>query len=175
MLMTSLQLPHCNKYEAQGSRQCRAQCLQIQELRMCYHFTLFFNAAKAKAFTTFLAGLALTFTNSPNAMRLPAFVAGLYLFLIMHTPGMVNLPVPFTSLPASSAKASKTFDTSDLFFSQAAPTASAMALFAIDLTPFFMLFMPFIAFIAFIAFLAIVTGGWNLISNCEAKRVHLTA
>merc|ERR1719387_566425 len=45
---------------------------------MCHHFTLFFNAAKAKAFTTFLAGLALTFTNSPNAMRLPAFVAGLY-------------------------------------------------------------------------------------------------
>merc|ERR1719407_352930 len=87
----------------------------------------------------------------------------------MQTPGIVNLPVPFTSLPASSAKASRTFDTSDLFFSQAAPTASAIALFAIDLTP------PFIAFIAFIAFLAIVTGGWNLISTCEAKWRHLTA
>merc|ERR1719287_60209 len=90
----------------------------------------------------------------------------------MQTPGMVNLPVPFTSLPASSAKASKTFDTSDLFFSQAAPTASAMALLGIALTPFFMLF---IAFIAFMAFIAIVTGGWNLISNCKAKWVHLTA
>merc|ERR1719316_265282 len=90
----------------------------------------------------------------------------------MQTPGIVNLPVPFTSLPASSAKASRTFDTSDLFFSQAAPTASAIALFAMDLTPFFMLFMPFIAFIAF---LAIVTGRWNLISNCEAKWVLLTA
>merc|ERR1719424_1669194 len=82
----------------------------------------------------------------------------------MQTPGMVNLPVPFTSLPARSAKASKTFDTSDLFFSQAAPTASAMAPFPIDFTPFFMLFMPFIAFIAFIA---IVVEGKNWIFYCE--------
>merc|ERR1719407_477105 len=91
----------------------------------------------------------------------------------MQTPGMVNLPVPFTSLPASSAKASKTFDTSDLFFSQAAPTASAMALLGIALKPFFMLFIAFIAFIAFLAIVAIVTGGWSLIliSNCEVKCV----
>merc|ERR1719243_334084 len=144
--------PNCNKHKAPAL----SKVLANSRSNVCDHFTLFFNAAKAKAFTTFLAGLALTFTISPNAIRLPAFVAGLYLFLIMQTPGMVNLPVPFTSLLARSAKASKTFDASDLFFSQAAPTASAMALFAIDLTPFFMLF---IAFIAFIAFLAIVIEG----------------
>merc|ERR1719243_423335 len=85
--------PNSNKHKAPALSKVLANLRS--EVRN--HFTLFFNAAKAKAFTTFLAGLALTFTNSPNAIRLPAFVAGLYLFLIMQTPGMVNLPVPFTS------------------------------------------------------------------------------
>merc|ERR1719387_3100197 len=169
MLMTSPAASPLQQVRSTRLAAMQSTVLTNLQASMCHHFTLFFNAAKAKAFTTFLAGLALTFTNSPNAMRLPAFVAGLYLFLIMQTPGMVNLPVPFTSLPASSAKASKTFDTSDLFFSQAAPTASAMALFGIAFTPFFMLFMPFIAFIAFIAFLAILVEGKNKIFYCKAR------
>merc|ERR1712185_854094 len=71
-------------------------------------------AATAKAFTTVLAGFALTLISLPKAMRFPAFVAGLWRVLIMHTPGIVNFPVLLTSLPASSAKASKAFDISDL-------------------------------------------------------------
>merc|ERR1719240_383539 len=83
-------------------------------------------------------------------MRLPALVAGLCLVLIMQTPGITNLPVPFTSLLAISAKASSTLLISDLFFSTAAPRASAMAPLLMDLA-LFMAFMPFMAFIAFFA------------------------
>merc|ERR1719473_2191931 len=117
------------------------------------HFTLFLIAATAKALTTVLAGLALTFTSLPKAIRLPALVAGLCLVLTMQMPGMVNLPVLFTSFAASSAKASKAFDICDFFASQAAAKASAIPPLGMDLTPF-IAFMPF--FIAFIAFFAIV-------------------
>merc|ERR1719218_574954 len=130
-----------------------ARCAKLLPKQDRTHFTLLFKAATAKAFTTVLAGLALTFTSLPNAMRLPALVAGLCLVLIMHTPGMVNLPVLFTSFAASSAKASKAFDIEDLFISQASPRASAIPLLGMDLTPF-IAFMPF--FIAFIAFFAIL-------------------
>merc|ERR1719263_667698 len=54
----------------------------------------------------------------------------------MQIPGMVNLPALLTSLAASSAKASKAFDISDLFASQAAAIASAMADLLIDFAPF---------------------------------------
>merc|ERR1719235_1731555 len=118
------------------------------------HFTLLFKAATANAFTTVLAGLALTFTSLPKAIRLPAFVAGLCLVLIMQMPGMVNLPVLFTSFAANSAKASRAFDISDLFASHASPKASAIPLLGMDLTPF-IAFIPF--FIAFIAFFAMLT------------------
>merc|ERR1719152_763123 len=116
------------------------------------HFTLFFRAATANALTTVLAGLALTLISLPKATRLPALVAGLCLVLIMQTPGMVNLPF-LISLLASSAKASKTLETSDLFFSQASPMASAIALLGIDFTLFIAFFIPpfFMAFIAFLA------------------------
>merc|ERR1719218_182349 len=128
-----------------------ARCAKLLPKQDRTHFTLFFKAATANAFTTVLAGLALTFTSLPKAMRLPAFVAGLCLVLIMQMPGMVNLPVLFTSFAASSAKASKAFDISDLFFSQASPKASAMALLGMDETLFIAFFIPF-----FIAFFAIV-------------------
>merc|ERR1719263_1094974 len=122
------------------------------------HFTLFFSAATAKALTTVLAGFALTLISLPKAKRLPALVAGLCLVLIMQTPGMVNLPF-LTSLLARSAKASKTFDTSDLFFSHASPKASAMALLGMDFTLFIAFFMPFfMAFIAFLAILKVLAG-----------------
>merc|ERR1719440_2721361 len=101
-------------------------------------------AFTAKAFTTVRAGFALTLTSLPNAMRLPAFVAGLWRVLIMHTPGMVNFP-RLTSLAASSARASKYLPMSALFESHDVAKASAMALFGSAFT-------PFIAFIAFIFF-----------------------
>merc|ERR1711907_221543 len=126
---------------------------RLQRKRALPHFTLFFNAATANALTTVLAGLALTLISLPKATRFPALVAGLCLVLIMQTPGMVNLPF-LISLLASSAKASKTFDTSDLFFSHASPKASAMALLGMDFTLFIAFFIPF--FMAFIAFLAIL-------------------
>merc|ERR1719484_458246 len=88
-------------------------------------------------------------------MRLPAFLAGLCLVLIMQMPGIVNLPVLLVSFSASSAKASKALVISDLFFSHAVAKASAMALFGMDLTPFFAL-IALIAFMAFIAFFAII-------------------
>merc|ERR1711988_1473776 len=107
-----------------------------------------FKAFTAKAFTTVCAAFAFTLTSLPNAMRLPAFLAGLCLVLIMQMPGIVNLPVPLVSFSASSAKASKTLVISDLFFSHAVAKASAMPLFGMDLTPFF----ARIAFIAFMDF-----------------------
>merc|ERR1719271_1468966 len=96
--------------------------------------TQFFKVFTAKHFTTVRAGFALTFISWPNITRLPAFVAALCFVLIMQTPGIVNLPLPFTSLPASVAKASKTFATSDFFCSHAVANASAMDLFGIALT-----------------------------------------
>merc|ERR1719152_851619 len=137
----AVQLTHSTGKVILSGRQCRAQ-------------TLFFRAATAKALTMVLAGLAFTRTSLPKAMRLPALVAGLCLVLIMQTPGITNLPVPFTSLLAISAKASSTLLISDLFFSTAAPRASAMAPLLMDLAPF-MAFMPFMAFIAFFAIVAV--------------------
>merc|ERR1712080_771896 len=66
-----------------------------------------FKAFTAKHFTTVCAAFALTLTSLPKAMRLPAFLAGLCLVLIMHTPGMTNFPVFLVSAVASSARASK--------------------------------------------------------------------
>merc|ERR1719235_2441745 len=146
--------PHAVLNAAQPAHGKTSSAYKLLAKRDRTHFTLLFKAATAKAFTTVLAGLALTFTSMPKAMRLPAFVAGLCLVLIMQTPGIVNLPVLFTSLAASSAKASKAFDISDLFFSHAAPKASAMALLGMDETLFMAFFIPF--FMAFIAFFAIV-------------------
>merc|ERR1719206_1328667 len=54
------------------------------------------------------AGFAFTLTSLPNAILLPAFCAGLLRVFTMHTPGMVNLPVDFTSFVTNSARASKT-------------------------------------------------------------------
>merc|ERR1719359_2045254 len=104
--------------------------------------TLSFNAFTAKALTIVRAGLALTFTSLPNAIRLPAFCAGLWRVFTMHTPGSVNLPVDFTSFVIRLARASNTLLASDFFISHAVPKASAIA-------PFDRALAPFIAFIAF--------------------------
>merc|ERR1719463_278228 len=100
-------------------------------------------ALTANALTMVRAGFALTTTSLPNAILLPAFCAGLCRVFTMHTPGIVNLPVDFTSLPTNVARASSTLLASDFFISQEVPKASAMA-------PFDKALAPFIAFIAFI-------------------------
>merc|ERR1719476_358608 len=64
----------------------------------------FFNAETGNAFTTVLAGLALTMTTFPKTSLLPAFVAGFKRVLIMHKPGSTNLPALFTCCVPISAK-----------------------------------------------------------------------
>merc|ERR1711890_89095 len=64
----------------------------------------FFNAETGNAFTTVLAGLALTMTTFPKTSLLPAFVAGFKRVLIMHRPGSTNLPALFTCCVPISAK-----------------------------------------------------------------------
>merc|ERR1711933_390370 len=66
--------------------------------------TLLFKAATGKAFTTVLAGLALTSHILPKISFLQAFVAGLTRVLIMTRPGKTNLPVLVTSLEPISAR-----------------------------------------------------------------------
>merc|ERR1712084_192609 len=66
--------------------------------------TLFFKADTGKAFTTVLAGRALTSHILPKISFLHAFVAGLVRVLIMTRPGRVNLPVLVTSLVPMSAR-----------------------------------------------------------------------
>ena len=66
--------------------------------------TLCFKAETRNAFTTFLAGFALTITTLPKTSLFPAFVAGFILVLILHTPGMGKIPVLLTSRMAISAQ-----------------------------------------------------------------------
>jgi len=91
--------------------------------------TLFFKADTAKAFRSVLAGFALTFISSPNIKRVPAFVAALCFVLIMQIPGIVNLPVPFTSLPPIVAKSFKNFTTSDFSWPHVHANESAISPF----------------------------------------------
>merc|ERR1712125_264875 len=127
--------------------QCCIGAQKCSQKRFATLQTAVFKAFTATHFTTVRAFFALTRTSLPNAMRLPAFVAGLWRVLIMATPGMVNFPVPFTSFVATSARASKTLAISDLFESHASAKASAIPLLGIAFTPF-MAFIPFMDFIA---------------------------
>merc|ERR1711878_269034 len=88
---------------------------------------LFLSAATRNALTTVVAGLAFTITTFPNTSLLPALVAGFLRVLSMQRPGMVNLPVPLTSLVATSAKVSSTFLQTAGFNSVAVASAAAMA------------------------------------------------
>merc|ERR1711865_858261 len=62
------------------------------------------SAATGKAFTTVLAGLAFTFISWPKAILSPALVAGFTRVLILQRPGIVKIPVFFTSAVARVAK-----------------------------------------------------------------------
>merc|ERR1719188_723332 len=105
---------------------------------------LFFKAATQKALTTVLAGFAFTMVSFPKISLLPALVAGFTRVLIITNPGMVNLPLFFTSLVATSAKLSSTLFTTAGFCSVAAASAAAMPLFdkaAPALAAFFIAFI----------------------------------
>ena len=59
----------------------------------------FFKTFAVKHFNIELAGFSLYMASLQNAMCLQAIVDGLWLVLILQTPGMVNLPVFFASFP----------------------------------------------------------------------------
>merc|ERR1719161_1854826 len=99
----------------------------------------FLSAATGKAFTTVLAGLALTITSLPNIMRLPAFVAGLTRVFTVHTPGTTNLPAFFTCVWATPARTPMTFEHWAFLRPVSVASASAIA-------PLLMLVTAFMAF-----------------------------
>merc|ERR1719198_2795311 len=61
---------------------------------------------------------------------------------------MTNFPALLTCADPMSASASRTFDASDFFISQAVATASAMAPFGNERAAAFIAFFAFMAFIA---------------------------
>merc|ERR1712173_296784 len=88
---------------------------------------LAFRAATAKALTTVFAGLALTMTVLPNISLLPALVAGFFLVLMRHRPGIVKMPVFFTSPVPISARLAMNLLATVFFSSSFVARASAMA------------------------------------------------
>merc|ERR1740120_539334 len=87
---------------------------------------LFFRADTQLALTIVFAGFAFTITTLPKISLLPALVAGFVLVFSMTRPGMVNLPVFFTSLVATSVKLSINFLAAAGFCSVASASAPAM-------------------------------------------------
>merc|ERR1712226_1032737 len=61
----------------------------------------FLRADTAKAFTTVLAGFALTIVILPKISLFPALVAGFTRVLILQSPGSVKMPFFFTSAVAT--------------------------------------------------------------------------
>merc|ERR1719213_1319947 len=62
----------------------------------------------ANAFTTFFAGAAFTLISFPNAILVPAFLAGFSRSLIIVSPGIVILPDDFRASGTSSSRAPMT-------------------------------------------------------------------
>merc|ERR1719198_2616793 len=104
-------------------------------------------AETAKAFTTVLAAFAFTLTSLPKIFRMPALVAGLTRVLMRARPGMVKMPVFFTSVVARAARLSRSSEHAFGFISCFAANAAQMAPFDMALAPDFMLFMDFMLFI----------------------------
>merc|ERR1719367_1792192 len=105
---------------------------------------LAFKAATGNALTIFFAGLALTMHILPKISFLPALVAGFMRVLMRHRPGMVKMPVFFTSAVAISARLANTLPATAFFSSHFAARASAMA--------------PLVMAAAFIAFMGAMVG-----------------
>merc|ERR1712066_1163184 len=90
------------------------------------HLKLFFSAATGKAFTTVLAGLALTRTSLAKIIFFPAFVAGFWRVLIWQIPGITNLPALFTSFVAMAARLSIIWEHTVFFNSNSSASAAAI-------------------------------------------------
>merc|ERR1719191_1882684 len=111
------------------------------------------SAATGKAFTTVLAGFAFTFISWPKAILTPALVAGLTRVLILQRPGMVKIPVFFTSVVARVAKLSRRPAHTFVFISCCSASVLTSAPLVITLLP------DFIAFIAFMLFMGAMVAG----------------
>merc|ERR1719379_2113970 len=98
---------------------------------------LFLIAETGKALTTVFAGFALTMTSFPNAILLPAFVAGFTRVLILNKPGSVNLPIDFTCSVAMPARFSTTCLHTLLFIPISAEIACTKAVFVMAFGPAF--------------------------------------
>merc|ERR1719199_1709631 len=101
-------------------------------------------AATAKAFTTVLAGFAFTFTSLPKMFLTPALVAGFTRVLILAMPGIVKMPVFFTSAVARAARLSRSSEHAFVIISCFSASSLTMVPFDIALArafiDFFMLF-----------------------------------
>merc|ERR1719231_304616 len=97
----------------------------------------------AKAFTTVFAGLAATFTSLPNIVRMPAFVAGFTRVLMRQRPGMVKMPVFFTSLVAIVTRLLMILEHAACFNSCFVASSFDMAPLLMALAPAFADFMDF--------------------------------
>merc|ERR1719443_1173683 len=106
------------------------------------------SAATGKALTTVLAGFAFTFISCPKAILTPALVAGFTRVLILQRPGMVKIPVFFTSVVASVAKLSRRPEHTFVFISCCSASVLTRAPFVMTL--------DFIAFIAFMLFIGAI-------------------
>ena len=78
----------------------------LKKKRTCWTASqiCFLSAETAKALTMVLAGFALHLVSTPNAILIPALVAGLRRVLILQRPGMVKMPFFLTSVVARVAK-----------------------------------------------------------------------
>ena len=109
------------------------------------------SAATAKAFTTVLAAFAFTLTSLPKMFLIPALVAGLTRVLILQRPGIVKMPVFFTSAVAKVAKLSRSSEHAFVFISCFSAKVAQIAPLDMALAPDFMDFMAF--------FMAMVAAG----------------
>lgn len=75
------------------------------------------NAAAGKAFTTVFAGFAFTLVSLPKIILVHAFVAGLVLVLMRQRPGILKIPVFFTSFAATVTRLFKILEQSLVFIS----------------------------------------------------------
>ena len=111
-------------------------------------------AAAGKAFTTFEAFFAATFTSLPNIILLPAGRAGLCFSFSITTWGITNFPLAI-SLAAIPWSAVNTAFTSLGFCPAFDEMAANNPPADIDVVFAFIAFIAFIAFMAFMAFIAL--------------------
>merc|ERR1719424_2782709 len=119
------------------------------------------SAATGKAFTIVRAGFAFTFISWPKAILTPALVAGLLRVLILQRPGIVKIPVFFTSAVARVTKLSRSSEHAFVFISCFSANVLTMAPFDMALPPDFIDFMLFMLFMDFAIIEEARLVGWS--------------